>query len=140
MLRKKIQENEVVFFDSPEDLPFRRYQRFNKFLMIENEIGSDFADFDKRTEKAIRLLSQGMVKEAKQELVNRRQLVFNAFSEYSPKGRALAILVKSINGIEYHDFTKDGLDLIIDKLNEIGFSQKESTETVEKVKKKSKKN
>lgn len=130
----------VKFFDTPETMPMRRYQRFNKFLMIENEVGSDFADFDKRSQKAISFLKQGLVKEALQELQNRRQLVYNAFTEYSPKDRALAILVYSIDGVEYKDFSKSGLDTILDRLNEIEFSHEQSSTTVDEVKKKSKRN
>lgn len=126
----------VKFFDTPETMPMRRYQRFNKFLMIENEVGSDFADFDKRSQKAISFLKQGLVKEALQELQNRRQLVYNAFTEYSPKDRALAILVHSIDGVEYKDFSKSGLDAILDRLNEIEFSHEQSSTTVDEVKKK----
>lgn len=137
MKKVKIGKNEVCFYDTPEMMPMRRYQRFNKFLMIQNEVGSDFEDYNRRSAKGIAFLKQGLVKEAIQELSNQRQMVFNSFQEYSPQGRALAILVYSINGVVFDDYSKDGLDQVLDKLEKIGFTQSQSTKTVDEVKKKS---
>lgn len=140
MREEKCGGSVIKFFDTPESMPMRRYQRFNKFLMVENEVGNDFADYEKRTQKVMSFLRQGMTKEALQELNNRRQMVFNAFAEYSPRDRALAILVHSIDGVEYRDYSKTGLDEILNRLEEIGFTNQQSTETVDEVKKKSKRN
>lgn len=140
MREEKCGGSVIKFFDTPESMPMRRYRRFNKFLMVENEVGNDFADYEKRTQKAISFVKQGMIKEALQELSNRRQMVFNAFAEYSPRDRALAILVHSIDGVEYRDYSKTGLDEILNRLEEIGFTNKQSTEVVDEVKKKSKRN
>lgn len=128
----------IEFFDSPEEMTMRRYQRFNKFLMIANEVGSDFEDYNARTNKAIKYLQNGFIDKAVQELENRRQMVFNAFQEYDPSGRALACLVHSINGVVYSDFTKNGLNQILNHLEEIGFTKKQADETTLEVKKKSK--
>lgn len=126
----------VKTYDNPEELPMRRYQRFNKFLMIENEVGSTFEDYKKRSEQEIAYLRNGMIQEAIQELSNRTQMVYNAFMEYSPKGRAMAILVHSIGGTIYKDYTASGLDAILDDLENIGLSQKIATEIVDETKKK----
>lgn len=132
----KVGESVVEFFDSPDEMPMRRYQRFNKFVMIDNEVGSNFEDYNRRTMKGIELLKKNLVTEAIQEFSNRRQMVFNSFEGYSPKGRALAILVHSIDGDVFNDYSKGSLDKIEDKLNEIGFSYKLTEETVREVKKK----
>ncbi len=129
-------KNVVEFYNSAELIPMKRYQRFNKFLMIDNDVGSDFADFNKRSVKAIEYLKKGMKEDAVLELENRRQMVYNAYMEYSPKNRALAILVKSINGEECTDYSSDGLDEIIDKLDKLGFTYKQVQDTVDEVKKK----
>lgn len=132
----------VKFYDSPEDMTMRRYQRFSKFVMIDAGVGSDFNDFNLRSQKVIKLLKQDLKKEALIEFNNRFQMVYNAFEEYSPKHRALAILVHSIDDKVYanNDYGADTLDEIIDKLEEIGVTQKQAKETVDEVKKKLKKN
>ena len=136
----EIGEHKIEMWESAEQMTMKRYHRFNKFLMIDNEVGSDFTDYNKRTEKAIQFLKNKMVEEALKELDNRRMLVFNSFSGYQPKGRALAIMVKSIDGEEFKDFSSSTLDKILDKIEEIEMSQTQAKEIVDEVKKKSKKN
>lgn len=131
--------HKVLFFNSPEVLPMNRYQKFNKHLMIDNDVGSDFADYNARTDKSIKFFKRGMNKEGLQELENRRQTVYNAFTMYSPKHHALATLVHSIDGKE-RGYLDDDLEKTIDILDKIGFSHKDADDTIEAVKKKSKKN
>ena len=132
----KIGDNVLKFYDNPETMPMRRYQRFNKFLMMHNEIGSDFADFNKRSLKTIDYLKKGMLSEAVKELDNRRLLVFNSFMEYSPIGQALAILVHSINGKEKKGITSEDLEEVISELEGIGFTKGQTDKVVHEVKKK----
>lgn len=132
----EINGHRIQLYNNAESLPMKRYQRFNKFLMLDNEVGSDFADFNKRSIKAIEFLKKDMKDQAVLEMENRRQMVYNAYMHYSPRDRALAILVHSIDDKVYTDYSKDGLDEVIDKLDEIGFTRGQVTETVTQVKKK----
>lgn len=129
--------SKIEFYTNPEELPIRRFQKFNKNMMIDVEVGTTFEDYDERTFKVVAFLRKGMVDDAVKELENRRQTVFNAFEEYSPKHYALALMVKSIDGIECKDMSEEGLDLILDKLNNSGYSEKQLNEDLAKVKKKS---
>jgi hypothetical protein len=132
----EFKKHRIEIFSSIEDLPIKRYQKFNKFLMIDNEVGSTFEDYDIRTQKAIELLSKNLKDEAIIELENRRLAVFNSYNEYSPVGFAFAILVKKIDDQEFSDYSDDGLNRIIETLDKIGFSFKELTENVQEIKKK----
>ena len=85
----KFKNHEIEIYDSIQNLPVLRFQKFNKYQMIASEIGNDFADYDKRTEKALAFLHKNMVQEAIQELNNRRQTVFNAYNEFTPIGKSL---------------------------------------------------
>ena len=132
--------NRIEFYSNPEELPIKRFQRFNKYLMIDVEVGETFADYDQRTHKVVALLRKKMVDDAVRELENRRQAVFNAFEQYSPKHYALALMVKSIDGVDYTDkkyLGEEGLDEILDKLNAIGYTRKELDNDLSEVKKKS---
>lgn len=128
--------HKVEIYNSPEDMPMKRYNRFNKFLMIDNEVGFSFEDYNKRSAKTYSFMKRGMNKEAMQELKNRNQMVFNAFMEYNPKGRAMAILVHSINNTVFRDYSGDGLDKVLDELEKIGFAQRIASQTVDEAKKK----
>lgn len=126
----------VVFYDSAETLPYRRYHKFNKLFMIHSEVGSSVAHLDKRLQRAISYINNQDHKSAGQELTNLRQTVHHALEEYSPKAMALAITVYSINGVVYDKYQDDDLNLILDKLDEIGFTKLMADETIETVKKK----
>jgi len=112
-------KHEIELFDSIHNLPILRFQRLNKYQMQSSEIGNTFADYDQRTVKVIQFLKKGMTEEAVQELENRRQTVFNAFNEFTPMGKSLAVLVKRIDDVEYHDYSPDNLDRCLEHLERI---------------------
>jgi hypothetical protein len=126
----------VLFYDSDKVLPYRRYQKFNKHLMIALEVGDSIEDYDRRMFRAISYLNADDSKSAAIELTNQRQCLHNALSEYSPKGLALAVMVHSIDGHIYEDFQEATLEEIQDKLDEIGFTKLMLDETLEHLKKK----
>jgi len=102
-------KHKIVIYSSIETLPIKRYQKFNKFLMIDNEVGSCFEDYDTRTLKTLEFLRKDLKEEAIQELENRRQAVYNSFEEYSPKNNAFAILVHSIDDKIYSNYSDEGI-------------------------------
>lgn len=53
------------------------------------------------------------------ELDNMRQNVYFIQNNISPKYLAFAVLVKSINGIQYSDLSDDGLQKIVDMLKDL---------------------
>lgn len=129
-------KHEIVFYDSAENLPYRRYHIFNKYYMIAMEVGNTIGDYDKRTARAISYLNAEDYKSAARELNNRRQTLHNAIELYSNKGLALAILVYSINGVVCDNYQDDGLNETLDKLDKIGFTQYLTEQTLNQVKKK----
>lgn len=134
---KKIGKHEIEVYDDIQQIPMGKFQKFNKYSMISNEIGNTFADYDNRTMKALEFLDKGMINEAKQEIANRRQTVFNAFNEKSPTGKAFSCLIKRIDDVEYNGISPAELDLVEDHLNRIGLSYVNSIETLNDVKKNS---
>lgn len=133
-------KHEIELFDSIHNLPVLRFQRFNKYQMQASEIGNTFADFDQRTIRVMQFLKKGMMKEALQELENRRQTIFNSYNEFTPQGKSLAILVKRIDSVEYVDFSPNNLDRCLEHLEKIGLGNTDATEKLREVKKKSKRN
>ena len=138
MTEVNIKGNKVVFYDNIKQMPIRRYQQSNKYLMIASDIGNDFADFDKRSVKVMEFLKKGMLNEAVKEIENRRQTIWNAYKNYNPQGMSLALLVYSINGKLRTDISDHGLEKTLDELNRIGFSYDDMIDNLSDVKKKSK--
>ncbi len=134
----EVKGHKIELYDSTQDLPILRFQKFNKYVMIANEVGNTFEDYDQRTVKALSFLQKEMVPEAIQELSNRRQTVFNAFNEFSPKSKAFAVLIKRIDGKYYDGYSPGELDEALKHLDRIGLSYVNSMETLNDVKKNSK--
>ena len=136
-IKTKDGKHTIVFYDSPkDDLTIRRYAKFNKHMMVKSQVGSTMEDYLARHGRAIGYIDAEMAKEAKKELINQQQCVFNALEEYVPEGMGLAVLVKSIDGVEYKGFDDQTLNNIIDKLSEIGFTYEMMQATIKDVKKK----
>jgi len=135
-----VNNKKILMYDNIRDMPIRRYQQSNKYLMIDSSIGSDFSDFDRRTIRITEFLKKGMIDEAIKEIENRRQMVWNAYKQYTPKGYAFALLVFSIDGQKRLDISDEGLDKTLDFLEKIGISYQKIIDVMADVKKKLKPN
>ena len=138
MINYKKKEREVIFFDSIEEMPHRRYMKFNKEMMRSNDVGNTTADIVKRINKAISFINAKLPDKAIKELANARMTY--ATNELEPKGLALAAMVKSINGVKCEDITTSGLQNTLKVLQDIGITKKEIDDTSGDIKKKLKEN
>jgi hypothetical protein len=130
----------VEFYDSIEEMPHRRYMKFNKEMMRQNEVGNGMTDVMKRIERAMSFINADSSDKAFKELSNAR-LTFNyANAQLQPKGLALASMVKSVNGIEQTDLTSDGLRRVLTMLQDLGITKNEVDTVTEDIKKKLKPN
>ncbi len=126
----------VTFYDSIHTLPYRRYHKFNKHMMIQMEVGDTVEDYDRRMSRAIQYLNNDDKESASKELTNQRQCLHNIYEGYSPQGMALACMVYSIDDNEYKSYEEEILESILDKLDEIGFTKGMLDGTTGHVKKK----
>lgn len=134
MKKATIGSHVVEYYDAIEDLPIRRYHKFNKMLLVDVGIGGDLLDADGHIERASRFMQVGQVKEAKTELENLRGNLYMIQSEVSPKFRAFAALIVSVDGVLFDDFSDDGVERVLNMLQDTHVSQ--VTATLEAVKKK----
>lgn len=132
-------KHKVLFYDSDMVLPIRRYQRFNLYLMIAANVGETMQDYDKRTARSLQYLTDKDIESSYTEIMNRRDMVYNALSEWSPKGYACALMVHSIDGEFFEAFDEDSLNKVQDKLDHIGFTRGMLEDTIGILKKKLKK-
>ena len=139
MITFKKRNTEVIFYDSIEEMPHRRYMKFNKEMMRSNEVGNTMADIIKRINRAMGFIGANEAEKAMKELSNARMAFSYSQAELEPKGLALAAMVKSINGVEVEDITTSGLQNTLEVLQRIGITKKDVENTADGIKKKSNK-
>lgn len=134
MVERLIAGHRVRLYDTIDDLPIVRFQKFQKYLLVDSGIGGDVLAFDRRCEKVRRYLSQGKNDLAGQEMQNLRQCVFLIQEELNPKHRAFACLVESIDGERTDDLSDTGLARVLERLG--GMTAGEAASELGAVKKK----
>lgn len=136
----EVKGHTIEVFDSIDELGILRFHKFNKYQMQANEVGSDFADYEARTEQTYKFLQKKMFKEAIKELNNRRLTVFNAYNNNPIRGKAFAVMIKQIDDKRYNGTGQDEIKEILNHLERIGLSYIKSMEILIDVKKNSKPN
>ena len=134
MVEKQIAGHRVKLYDAIDEMPIVRFQKFQKYILIDSGIGGDVAAFDRRCEKIRRYLSQSKNDLAGQEMQNLRQCVYMIQSELNPGHRAFACLVESIDGERADDLSDEGLARVVSKL--AGMTYGEAASELGAVKKK----
>lgn len=129
----KLGKHYVEIYDSIDELPIVRFQKYNKMLLIDSGVGSDLSDFDNHIERAIRFC-RTKPELAAIELENLRQSVYLIQSEVSPKHLAFCVLVKTFDGDPFNDLSDEGLQQMLNKLSDA--TNKEMTDQLDTVKKK----
>lgn len=125
----------IEYYRSAEDLPIRRFHRFNKYLMKSTDIGSDFQDFAHRIHTAIKFINTDNKAKAIVELSNMEICVFNALNELSPMDLAHAVMIKSIDDVPMTDMSEEGLKEIAEKVGD-HITRLERDDKVAEIKKK----
>jgi len=132
----KLKNHEIEIYDTIHSLPILRFRTFNKLQLMAVEVGSDFADYESRTQKALAFLKKKMITEAFQELLNRRQTVWNAYEEQSPTMASFAVMVHRIDDVHYTKYAPDDLERILVHLNDVGLDAKTMFTQLKELKKK----
>ena len=116
MREENIAGHRVEFYDSIEELPIVRYQRFNKMLLVDAGVGGDVSDFDNHLERVLTYLANGKIDLATTELHNLRQNIYFVQENLSPKYLSFAALIKSIDGKPCSDLSDEGLAKTLGRL------------------------
>lgn len=124
----------VEFYDSIEDLPIARFQKFNKLLLIDAGVGSTIMDLDNHLHRMSKYVEKGQFDNFNKEIANLRQNFFLIMSGVLPKHRSFAALVHKIDDKTITDFSDDGLERTFEILSDL--AEKDLSDTVSEVKKK----
>ncbi len=127
---------ELEFYNDIQDLPLERFNAFNKYVMLDTELGSSIQDFDKIVVRIHEFINKEMTEDAVKELMNLRFVVNNVLNENNLKGLAFASLIKKVNGKAVEDYTEEKLRELLKELSDKGLTIGEVDSTVKEVKKK----
>lgn len=111
----------IRLFESIDELPVRNFSAFNKYLMIDSGIGSDFDEIDRTHIQAMFKTIESPEK-LKKELQNLRSLVNNMLSDVNVKHLAFACLIHSIDGETLEDLSQTNLEKVIRRLSDAGLT------------------
>ena len=119
--RKGIKQHSIEIYDDIDQLPIERFNKANKYWMLDDNIGSSFTDIDKTHISRMILVADNKEKLLK-EIENLRILIYNVISEVNPSHMAFACLVDSIDGEVVTDYSEEGLRRLLKRLSDLGFS------------------
>lgn len=122
ILRKGIRRTRVILYDDIEQMPIARFNKMNKYWMLNDAIGSSIGDFDKNHYGKLQLLVEDKEKMLKQ-LENFRILVYNVMNEVNVEHLSFACMVYSINDEVIEDMCEESLRGILTKLSGLGLTQ-----------------
>lgn len=117
MITSKVNNHTIEIFDSIDDLPIRRFQKYNKYMLIDSGVGSDLQDVLDHIDRTMKYI-KASPNMAITELNNMRQALYLVSEEMSPKYMAFAVLVNKIDGKPADDLTDAGLRRVLETLNE----------------------
>jgi hypothetical protein len=137
MLDVIINGNYLEIYDSIDELPFFRFQEFNRALLIDTGIGSDFAAFDRHIEQARRYIAAGKQEQADQALLNLRQAISFGLERISPESQAFACLIHKMNGQEISSLSAESAARAVLGLSKKGLTVGKLRGLLERIKKKS---
>lgn len=133
MIKAVVNNHVVKLYDSVDEMPIVNYQKYNKYLLIDSNIGSTLDDYNRHVSKALMYINQGKLEQLRQELINQRQLMIMINQEVSPKYLAFAALIAEFDGTPVTDLSDDNLKSLLAQL------QKAKTSLLDKLLQKVKK-
>lgn len=122
MLNIKLNGHYLEMYDSIDELPFWRFQEYNRAVMIDSGLGSDIAAIDRHINMARRYNAAGEKEHAEQALLNLRQAIAFVLDRESPEARAFVVLIHRMDGNEVTDLSEGNVKRIIIELSRRGLT------------------
>lgn len=113
----RINRHKVEIYDSIDEMPILRFQKYNKYMLIDSGVGSDIQDILDHIQRT-QIYIKSNPEMAYTEMQNLRQAIYLVGQEMSPKYMAFAVLVYKIDGKVMDDLSDAGLKAVLEKLNE----------------------
>ena len=119
MRKMKLGEHSVVMFDSIEELPIVRFQKYNKMLMLDAGLGSDLTALDAHLARVGEFIKAGETDNAAREIDNLRQTLFNVQNGLTPHFMSLIPLMAEVDGEPLTDLSDENIQRVYDTLKDV---------------------
>jgi hypothetical protein len=118
MKELQIGKHHVLIYDSIDELPIRRFHKFNRYVLIDSGIGSDLNDINVHINRIAQYMTSDLDK-GRIELENLRQSLYLISEEINPKHLSFAVLVHSIDAKRVLDLSDDNMAKVINTLGDV---------------------
>ena len=119
MKKMKLGEHSVVMYDSIEELPIVRFQKYNKMLMLDAGLGSDLTALDAHLARVGEFIKAGETDNAAREIDNLRQTLFNVQNGLTPHFMSLIPLMAEVDGEPLTDLSDENIQRVYDQLKDV---------------------
>lgn len=126
--------HKVVMYDSIEELPIVRFQKYNKMLMLDAGLGSDVTALDGHLARVSEYIKAGDLTNAVGEIDNLRQTLFNVQNGLTPHFMNLIPLMAEVDGEPLTDLSDENIQAVYDRLKDV--TKKAYEDAASEVKKK----
>ena len=106
-------------FDSIEELPIVRFQKYNKMLMLDAGLGSDLTALDAHLARVGEFIKAGETDNAAREIDNLRQTLFNVQNGLTPHFMSLIPLMAEVDGEPLTDLSDENIQRVYDSLKDV---------------------
>ena len=106
-------------FDSIEELPIVRFQKYNKMLMLDAGLGSDLTALDAHLSRVGEFIKAGETDNAAREIDNLRQTLFNVQNGLTPHFMSLIPLMAEVDGEPLTDLSDENIQRVYDTLKDV---------------------
>ncbi|MBR2959519.1 MAG: hypothetical protein IKC19_07830 [Bacteroidales bacterium] len=111
--------HKVVMYDSIEELPIVRFQKYNKMLMLDAGLGSDVTALDGHLARVSEYIKAGDLTNAAGEIDNLRQTLFNVQNGLTPHFMSLIPLMAEVDGEPLTDLSDENIQAVYDRLKDV---------------------
>ena len=119
MKKMTLGAHKVVMYDSIEELPIVRFQKYNKMLLLDAGLGSDVKALDGHLARVSEYIKAGDLANASAEIDNLRQTLFNVQNGLTPHFMSLIPLMAEVDGEPLTDLSDENIHAVYDRLKDV---------------------
>jgi hypothetical protein len=126
----------IELYDDFKELTVKRHRAFQKYILIDIGVGTDFQDIIKHFEKLHFFLSSDKNDFAKKEAENLHYAMHEMVNEVDYKCYSFACLIHKYDGKPVENYSEEYLDTVLNDLDALGLTQAMVEEYLDQIKKK----
>lgn len=132
----KTQSNTIKLFDDISEVSIERFNKYNRAVLIDSEIGSTIQDYDTHLSKLYNFIASNKKDDALAEINNMRQQIFFIQNGINPGQHCFASMIHSVDGVKVELENDSDVVDVLKVLSDGGLTESHIKEFLEGVKKK----